>query len=183
MSKQAKELTIVLTNCKGYTSKSASIKEDIVEKRAPDVLVLNETLLQGQRKIKVPNFISFCKNRAVTEGGKEGGKGGGVATLVGNHLRHSLTKVAEGREGDEYVITRLGHVQPALNIVNFYGENENRAGEAKIRETWERLSEDLEEIKRRGEAVILIGDMNRAVGAGELGIMGNKEQVSPGGGW
>jgi len=100
---------------------------------------------------------------------------------VGNHLRHSLTKVAEGREGDEYVITRLGHVQPAINIVNFYGENECRAGETKIRESWERLCEDLEVIKSRGEAVILIGDMNRAVGAGELGIMGNKEQVSPGG--
>ena len=174
-------MTIILSNCKGYSSKVASIKHDILENKVPDVLVLNETLLRGERKIKMNNYVAFCKNRAVTGDGKEGGKGGGVATLVASHLRHSLTKVAEGRQGDEYIVTRLGHVRPAINIVNFYGENESRAGEAKVRETWERLVDDLEEIKSRGEASMVIGDMNRAVGSGELGIMGNKEQVSPGG--
>ena len=147
-------MTIILSNCKGFSSKVTSIKHDIVENKVPDVLVLNETLLRGQRKIKMNNYVTFCKNREVTSDGKEGGKGGGVATLVASHLRHDLTKVAEGKQGDEYIVTRLGHVRPAINIVNFYGENESRAGDMKIRQTWERLTEDLEEIKMRGEVII-----------------------------
>ena len=106
-------MTVMLTNCKGFTSKAASIKQ-ILEDKAPDVLVINETLLTGQRRIKMKDYVSYCKNRDV----KEGGKGGGVATLVANHLRHNLTKVGEGREGDEYLVTRLGHIQPAVNIIN-----------------------------------------------------------------
>ena len=129
---------VMLTNCKGYTSKAASMKQ-IVESKAPDVVVINETLLSGQRKIKMPNYVAFCKNREATGAGKEGGKGGGVATLVGNHLRHNLTKVCEGKQGDEYLVMRLGHTQPAVNIINLYGGNENRLGEKKIRESWDRL--------------------------------------------
>jgi hypothetical protein len=89
--------------------------------------------------------------------------------------------VGEGREGDEYIITRLGHVQPAVNIVNIYGENEKRAGEPRILESWLRLKEDLDGIQGRGEQIVLIGDMNRAVGADRWGIPGNRETVSPGG--
>ena len=46
-----------------------------------------------------------------------------------------------------------------INIVNLYGENESRAGERQIREAFNRLKEDLEEIKMRGEMAILIGDL------------------------
>ena len=176
-------VSVVLTNCKGYGSKIESIKRDIIENRSPDVLLLNETLMRGERKIKMKNYVSFCKNRSVEKekGRKEGGIGGGVATLVADHLKSGLTKVGEGRDGDEYIITRLGQTQPAINIVNFYGENESRAGERKVLESWERLRSDIEEIEERGEAILLMGDMNRAIGSDELGIPGNKELVSKGG--
>ena len=129
--KQEKEnvnLSIVLTNCKGYSSKKESIEKDIIEKKAPDVLLINETLLTAQRKIKSKDYISFVKNREekVTKGGGVGG-GGGIATLIANHLRQNTVKAGEGSDGDEYLITRLNHVRPTLNIVNIYGENESRA--------------------------------------------------------
>jgi hypothetical protein len=43
---------------------------------------------------------------------------GGVANVIANHLKQNTVKVAEGREGDEYIITRLDHV------VNIYGQQE-----------------------------------------------------------
>ena len=79
-----------------------------------------------------------------------------MATLVAGHLRHNVVKTGEGKEGEEYVITRLNHIRPALNIVNIYGENEKRAGAIKILESWLRLMKDLEEMKRRGEMILLI---------------------------
>ena len=181
--KKAEKLSIVLSNCKGFSSKMESIKRDIIENRSPDVLLLNETLLRGERKIKMKNYISFCKNRSTekAKGRKEGGGGGGVATLVADHLKAGLTKVGEGKEGDEYLITRLGQTQPALNIINFYGGNESREGERKVMESWNRLRDDIANIEERGEGVLLMGDMNRAVGSDELGIPGNKELVSKGG--
>ena len=78
-----------------------------------------------------------------------------MATLVAGHLRHNVVKTGEGKEGEEYVITRLNHIRPALNIVNIYGENEKRAGAIQILESWLRLMKDLEEMKRRGEMILL----------------------------
>ena len=69
---------------------------------------------------------------------------------MASYLRQNPVKVGEGKEGDEYIVVRLDHVQPALNIVNIYGENEKRAGELRILESWLRLKNDLEEIKKTG---------------------------------
>ena len=48
-------------------------------------------------------------------------KMGGVATAVQNHLKPHMVKVKEGEEEDEFLITRLSHINPPLNIVNIYG--------------------------------------------------------------
>ena len=171
------DISIVLSNCKGYGSKEASIKQDILEAKAPDVVLLNETMFRGQKKINPDNYFVYCKNR--DEDKKEdkkskNGGGGGVATLVTSSLRSSSVKVGEGRHGDEYIVTRLGHIQPALNIVNVYGENEKRAGDQRVLETWIRMKGDLDEIKKRGEMISIMGDMNRAVGADKMGREGQQ---------
>ena len=107
---------------------------------------------------------------------------GGVATMVASHLRPHTVRVAEGRQGDEYIITRLDHVEPAVNVVNIYGDQEKgdleQGSQEKVLEDWKRLLEDLGEIERRREHVLVIGDMNRAVGAGEWGVPGNKPRLS-----
>ena len=167
---------VMLSNTQGYISKKASI-DKIVATKLPDVYCINETALKGQRKIKVQNYFSFCKNREKHMGG--------VATLVASYLRPNTVKVAEGRENDEYIITRLDNVTPPINIVNIYGEQEKGDEESdkrtKILESWKRLLEDIDEIEKRQEHVLLIGDMNRALGAGDWGVKGNKPFVSFGG--
>ena len=44
-----------------------------------------------------------------------------------------------------------------------------------------RLKSDIEEIESRNEAVMIMGDMNRAIGNGDLGIKDNKDKISKGG--
>ena len=90
-------------------------------------------------------------------------------------------KVKEGDDDDEYLITRLDHVHPALNIVNVYGGQESRMSRQEVLESWGRLKVDLDTIKARNENCLIIGDCNRAIGAGNLGIPGNHPRVSFGG--
>ena len=80
------------------------------------------------------------------------------------------------------MVTRLEHVNPALNIFNIYGQTETRAGGPdKILESWGRIKLELARIEARGEAVLILGDLNRAVGCDVLGVAGNASKVSYGG--
>ena len=95
-------MNILHSNCDGYISKKASI-ENIVKSKNADVLLLKETALKGKRNVKIKDFFfSFAKNREKIKGG--------VATVIANYLKPHTVKVTEGKEGDEYIITRLGHV-------------------------------------------------------------------------
>ena len=171
-SKGTANITILHSNCDGYTSKKESI-EEIVKERGADILLLNETALKGKRKVKIKDYFSFTKNREKIKGG--------VATIVANYIKPYTVKVTEGQEEDEYIITRFDHVVPALNVVNIYGHQESRTSKDEILASWLRLQKDLEEIDDRGEAFLLLGDLNRAVGSDEWGITGNHSKVSYGG--
>ena len=75
----------------------------------------------------------------------------GIVTLVASYLRPNTVKVAEGREGDKYLVTRYDHIHPALNIINYYGEqekgDEEKGKKEKIMESWRRLLEDIKDIE------------------------------------
>ena len=86
---------------------------EILENVNPDICNLNETNLRGNRKIKLKNYVSFCKNREVK-------LMGGVSTSFQNYLRQHAVKVSDNAEVDEYLVTRLDNVEPALNIFNIW---------------------------------------------------------------
>ena len=46
---------------------------------------------------------------------------GGVATFVMNEVKANTLKVKEGEDDEEYLIIRLDHVNPPINIINVYG--------------------------------------------------------------
>ena len=147
---------------------------NIVSRVKPDVVNLNETGLRGNNKVKLEGFHSFSRNRVSKAMG-------GVATSVAEDLQQRTIKVGEGVEDDEYLITRLDHCHPALNIVNVYGSQESRSGKDEIFESWRRLMKSVDEIFSRGESVLLLGDFNRSIGNDELGVPGNHPKVSYGG--
>ena len=104
--------------------------------------------------------------------------------MVEDSLKQQCVQVTEYSEGDEFLIVRLEHVEPALNIINFYGMIEGREGEEgkkKVMDSWTKLKKELLLIEGRSEAVVLMGDFNRAIGNDRLGVPGNKEKISGGG--
>ena len=101
--------------------------------------------------------------------------------MVANSIKKHATKIAESNDKDEYMVIRLEHVKPALNIVHIYERIESRTSLNQVLEGWKQILNELSLIEARQEAVLIIGDLSRAVGDGEEGVRGNKSKVSYGG--
>ena len=104
-----------------------------------------------------------------------------MSTVIANHLKHSPMKVTEGKEDDEYTLTRFDNTVPAVNILNIYGNQQSRSNDGEIKRSWLRLMKDVSEIEERNEALLINGDKNRKVGNDEYGVKGNKDKISFGG--
>ena len=166
-------LKILHSNIRGFVSKQTSLSE-ILAVESPDIVTLNETNLKGKKKINLKNYVSFCKNSDLNSHG--------ISSSFASYLKPHSVKVSEDDGGvDEYMVTRLERVVPALNIVNIYGCIEKKTSNDNILESWTQIKKELNMIHQRGEAVIIVGDLNRAVGCDENGVAGNKNQVSYGG--
>ena len=168
-------IRIFSNNCRGYNSKKDYVEKHVIEQLRPDVINLQETMLRNKSNIKQKEYFSFCMNRP------EGAGGGGIATLVADSIKQHCTKIAAGNDNEEFMIVRLEHVKPALNIVNIYGRVESRTGGEKVLEGWTEILKEVKKIEDRGEASLIIGDFNRAVGDGENGVAGNRPEISYGG--
>ena len=48
-------------------------------------------------------------------------------------------KVTEGKEEDEYIVTRFDHTIPAINIINVYGQQESRTIDDELEKSWLRV--------------------------------------------
>ena len=125
--------------------------------------------------MRIKHYHTCLRNR------KNLKKMGGVATTIQNSLKPHTVRVKEGEDEDEFLIIRLSHMNPPLNIVNIYGSIESRTDSQEILEIWGRLKLELDKIRERNEFCLLIGDLNRAIGAGRLGVKGNRPNVSYGG--
>ena len=167
-------VTIYNNNLNGYNGKKASIAE-LLNVLQPSIVTFQETAVTGSNVIKQKNYLCFQRNRKGLK------KMGGVATFVANELKQNVVKIKEGLETDEYLITRLDHVSPPINILNVYGGQESRMTRQEILDNWMRIKAEISEIKDREEGLILIGDLNRAIGSDALGIRGNHATVSYGG--
>ena len=172
--KESTTLTILHSNIRGFKSKRDSL-EKILETVKPDIVNLNETNVKGRNKVLHKGFHSFCRNR------KETKHMGGISTAVSDDLKPFAVKVKEGEEEDEFLITRLEQVTPPINIVNIYGEIESRCKKEEILERFERIKKETDRIRRDKEGCVIIGDINKAVGADNLGVKGNKPKISYGG--
>ena len=161
------------SNIRGYNSKKLSFKS-IVEGVNPNIITLNEVAFRKDKKLNLPGFLSYNKNRQ-----KE--NMGGVATCIRNDEKAFALKTDEGEDKDEFIITRHNQFIKPINVVNIYGEVESRSSIKEVDERWSRIMEKLEKIKANNEWVILIGDLNKLVGNGKFGVKGNHDKVSHGG--
>ena len=87
-------------------------------------------------------------------------------------------KVAEGKSSNEYIITRHSEFLTPINVINVYGEQENRNSASSIEDNWNAIVEEIFKIESKGEVFLLLGDLNKHVG--DL-IEGNHDKVTAGG--
>ena len=139
----------------------------------PEYINVNETQIQGRNEINIKAYTTLSKNRTDRIGG-------GICSAITNSLRQNAVCVGEGGEGDEWLAVRLDHFSPCLTILNCYGEQEGNTGKEEVLARWGRLLKELEAIRGRGDHCLLVGYLNKLVGDGRLGIVGNNLEVTSG---
>ena len=95
------------------------------------MVILNETQLVGKMQVKLKAYTTWNRNR--TEKG-----GGGIATAVHQQFSDTAVGVGEGEHDDEYLITRVEAFEPALNVINSYGEQRSTPKDG-VEDKWSRL--------------------------------------------
>ena len=71
-----------------------------------------------------------------------------------------------------FLVTRHTNFVLSLNIVNIYGEQEE------IENRWGRILNEIKNIERRNELILILGDVNKHIGNDELGKEGNQRKIS-----
>ena len=129
------EWSIYYSNIRGYKSKCESLTS-IINGLDPNIIVLNETGLKFREKLKIENYKSFNRNR-------QDKNMGGVSISVRDDETKHVVKSSEGKDDDEYLITRHDQFNPAINIITIYGEQENRTISKDAEEKWENILGEL----------------------------------------
>ena len=86
---------------------------------------------------------------------------GGVATLVKSNNSDQTIKISEGRESNEFIVTRHNEFTKPINIINIYGDNESRTPVDVLDRKWEEILQEVSKIEARQEETIIIGDLNK----------------------
>ena len=169
-----KTFDIFHTNIRGLNSKKLSFKS-IYERINPSVITINEVGLKKDKKLSLPGYYSYNKNRIAKIMG-------GVATAIKKDEAGFALKIAEGNDkSDEFIITRHAQFVNPINILNIYGMQEGRNSTNEIEDGWNTILEYIDKIEKSNEETIIIGDLNKLVGNGEFGVKGNNPKVSFGG--
>ena len=86
---------------------------------------------------------------------------GRIANCVIKSDGNDCLKVSEGTDTSEYLITRHSQFLTPINIINVYGEQENRTPANEVEENWNKIANEIVKIESKGESFILIGDLNK----------------------
>ena len=106
-------ITIIGNNCAGLTGKIESLKRTI-EVFAPGVIMMQETKLKKQGKIKLKGYVIFEKYR-------EHFNGGGLMSAVHENLNPIL--IAD--ENSEFLVVDISGNFGVIRTINCYGPQEN----------------------------------------------------------
>ena len=126
----SEKFSIYLTNIQSSKSKMLSL-QSIVDSLDVDLCTINETNLKKNDKFSLEGFKSFTRNR-------QNAHMGGIATCIKNKYSNDTLKVSQG-EKEEYIVTRHGQFNPAINVINLYGSQESCQSVEEIKEWWEAI--------------------------------------------
>ena len=101
-------------------------------------------------------YTSFNRNRT------EGNMGGVVTYTLDNDSPYAL-KLSEGKEDNEYIVTRHSQFCKPINVINVYGDNESRTSVEIIDRKWEELLKEVSKVEARKEHLNIVDDQNKSV--------------------
>ena len=158
-------------NCRGFSSKRASIK-NILSSSDFDVVCFCETHLYFNKNPEVSGytFVSRSRERVNSKGG--------VAIGVKSELAQYVVKLYEGRGSNESIIIKLTCYEPHLVVAVMYGNQENTTKSDVIRANLVEFFSQIGKYQEQGLDVIVGGDFNVHVGGA---VVGNDPAVSKGG--
>ena len=171
VSERRGKLNLAQVNCRGVVSKLASIKNMVVDHDL-DVLVLTETLLQDEKRPRIPGYFSFNRNRV-------GRLGGGVAMLINDRFKKHVVKEDEGEGDCEFIAATFTCFEPRVSVTVYYGQQENTAGHEKVCSHLAAVLGSAEKLHLDGNVVYLVGDFN--VHLGDKVFPNTNKKVSSGG--
>ena len=119
-------------NARLNSSQSIVITHDV------DIISVNETNMKKNNKFQVEGYKCIFRNR-------KNSHMGGVATCFRENDASDTLIVSKG-EKEEYIVTRHGQFSPAINIINFYGQQESRQTIEEIHESWEAVLNEIVKI-------------------------------------
>ena len=151
------EWSLYLTNIRNLDTKQSSL-EAILANKVYSLVIVNETHFQSGRKVQLPGYITYTRNRSDKNAG-------GISTSVKDIDAPSSVRVEEGRDENEYIVTRHSQFEPPINVINVYGQQEARMSKESVEKHWKELLEEISKIEARNELLVLCGDFNRHLGS------------------
>ena len=97
-------------------SKQSSL-ESILSNNLFNIVVINETHLRARRKVKLPGYVSYTRNRIDKASG-------GISTSVIDDEASCCVRVDEGEGDNEFIVTRHNQFETPIKAVNLYGQQE-----------------------------------------------------------
>ena len=146
-------LNIMSCNVRGISNKKKSIENILIDNEV-DICILSE--LNTQNLPKFPGYMSFVRYSKQ--------KFHGICILVKNHLSKNVLRIPDESQL-EAVHIRIGNTIPAINIIGTYLPVESRTSVDQVDAIWKLLTDKVDSILDRQEAVCIIGDLNRPIQA------------------
>ena len=171
-SKLDKEnLSYLVTNTRGYSSKRASFT-NILSASDFDFVMVTETHLYEGKKPSHPDYTFIGRSRA-----KNNSKGG-IAIGYKKSLAQNIVKIAEGEGKNEFLLIKCTAYEPELVLGVVYGCQEGTTPENEITNNLVELFREINKYKDEGMNIVVAGDYNLHLGDY---IKGNDKKVSKGG--
>merc|ERR1711954_38182 len=145
--------------------------ESIIETfdHKPNIIGVGESHYKFNKKVNLPGYQSYTRNR--TEKSQ-----GGIATLVVDSDFSDCLKVSEGKDINEFIVTRHSEFNIPINIIHVYGQQQGRTPVNVLSDHWNEIQEEIVKIEAKSEYLVWVGDFNCAIGS-DL-IKGNSDKVS-----
>ena len=159
-------LTILGNNSAGLTGKIDSLKRAI-EVFSPGVIMLQETKVKKQGKIKLKGYVVFEKIRQNNEGG-------GLMSIIHENLKPILIP----DEHSEFLVVDIGGSFGTIRCMNCYGPQENISLEVRT-EFFIELETRIISAKTNGKMICIEFDANSKLG--KCVIKGDPNEMSSNG--